>query len=110
MSGYPYSENTIQQKTEKQNPLLFYVSSKYIGVNSGIAVNKQDVWIDSSSSLEIGSAQEMHLPSLVISGVPRKRPGRNMAFKLSSELVGCCQREWRCLRKRERDSLEWQRQ
>uniref|UniRef100_A0A1Y3BWF4 Putative ribosomal protein S7 domain protein n=1 Tax=Helianthus annuus TaxID=4232 RepID=A0A1Y3BWF4_HELAN len=44
-------------------------------------------------SIEIGSTQGKALAiRWLLAAFPEKRPGRNMAFKLSFRISGCCQR------------------
>ncbi|KAK9982232.1 hypothetical protein SO802_034850 [Lithocarpus litseifolius] len=45
--------------------------------------------------------KEKHLPFVWLLGASRKRPGRNMAFKLSSELVDAAKGSGDAIRKKE---------
>jgi small subunit ribosomal protein S7 len=76
----------IQQKTEK-NPLSV-LRQAIRGVTPDIAVKARRV---SGSThkvpISIGSTQGKALAIRWLLGASRKRPGRNMAFQLSSELV-----------------------
>jgi len=51
--------------------------------------------------IEIGSAQGKALAIRWLLGASRKRPGRNMAFKLSSELVDAAKGSGDAIRKKE---------
>ncbi|KAH9686108.1 30S ribosomal protein S7 [Citrus sinensis] len=51
--------------------------------------------------IEIGSAQGKALAVRWLLGASRKRPGRNMAFKLSSELVDAAKGSGDAIRKKE---------
>ncbi|KAL5734279.1 hypothetical protein ACOSP7_032140 [Xanthoceras sorbifolium] len=72
----------IQQKTEK-NPLSVLRGSTH------------------QVPIEIGSAQGKALAVRWLLGASRKRPGRNMAFKLSSELVDAAKGSGDAIRKKE---------
>ncbi|KAD5803213.1 hypothetical protein E3N88_14573 [Mikania micrantha] len=76
----------IQQKTEI-NPLSVLRQAIH-GVTPGIAVKARRVGGSTHQvPIEIGSTQGKALAIRWLLAASRKRPGRNMAFKLSSELV-----------------------
>ncbi|KAD6119392.1 hypothetical protein E3N88_10663 [Mikania micrantha] len=76
----------IQQKTET-NPLSVLRQAIH-GVTPGIAVKARRVGGSTHQvPIEIGSTQGKALAIRWLLAASRKRPGRNMAFKLSSELV-----------------------
>ncbi|MBA0638724.1 hypothetical protein Godav_028821, partial [Gossypium davidsonii] len=54
--------------------------------------------------IEIGSTQGKALAICWLLGASQKRPGRNMAFKLSSELVDAAKGNADTIRKKGRDS------
>ncbi|KAL8205832.1 hypothetical protein R6Q57_009383 [Mikania cordata] len=98
----------IQQKTEI-NPL--YVLRQAIhGVTPGIIVKARSAGGSTHQiPIEIGSIQGKALAFRWLLAASRKRPGRNMAFKLSSELVDAAKGSCDAIRKRKR-LIEWQRQ
>ncbi|CAN6441067.1 unnamed protein product [Victoria cruziana] len=76
----------IQQKTET-NPLSFLRQAIH-GVTPNIAVKARRVGGSTHQvPMEIGSIQGKALSNHWLLGAYRKHPGRNMAFKLSFELV-----------------------
>ncbi|KAD5318114.1 hypothetical protein E3N88_18060 [Mikania micrantha] len=75
----------IEQKTET-NPLSVLRQAIH-GVTPGIAVKARRVGGSTHQvPIEIGSTQGKALAIRWLLAASRKRPGRNMAFKLSSEL------------------------
>lgn len=90
----------IQQKTET-NPLSV-LRQAIREVTPDIAVKARRV---SGSThqvpIEIGSTQGKALAIRWLLGAARKRPGRNMAFKLSSELVDAAKGSGDAIRKKE---------
>ncbi|RHN59674.1 30S ribosomal protein S7 [Medicago truncatula] len=92
----------IQQKT-KTNPL--YVLRQAIrGVTPDIAVKTKTRRVSGSNKkvpVEIGSTQGKALAIRWLLGASRKRPGRNMAFKLSSELVDAAKGSGDAIRKKQ---------
>nr|WRP99194.1 ribosomal protein S7 [Amorphophallus muelleri]WRP99208.1 ribosomal protein S7 [Amorphophallus muelleri] len=99
----------IQQKTET-NPLSV-LRQAIRGVTPRIIVKVKKVKVKirrrvSSGSthkvpVEIGSTQGKALAIRWLLGASRKRPGRNMAFKLSSELVDAAKGSGGAIRKKE---------
>nr|YP_010448992.1 ribosomal protein S7 [Atalantia roxburghiana]YP_010449006.1 ribosomal protein S7 [Atalantia roxburghiana]UTS57515.1 ribosomal protein S7 [Atalantia roxburghiana]UTS57529.1 ribosomal protein S7 [Atalantia roxburghiana]BEV75226.1 ribosomal protein S7 [Atalantia roxburghiana]BEV75244.1 ribosomal protein S7 [Atalantia roxburghiana] len=92
----------IQQKTEK-NPLSV-LRQAIRGVTPDIAVKAKARRVGGSTHqvpIEIGSAQGKALAVRWLLGASRKRPGRNMAFKLSSELVDAAKGSGDAIRKKE---------
>nr|YP_010474890.1 ribosomal protein S7 [Corydalis decumbens]YP_010474907.1 ribosomal protein S7 [Corydalis decumbens]UVH69177.1 ribosomal protein S7 [Corydalis decumbens]UVH69194.1 ribosomal protein S7 [Corydalis decumbens] len=92
--------NQIQKTTDK-NPLS--VLRKAIGrVTPTIAVKARRVRGSTKQvPIEIRSAQGKVLAIRWLLGASRKRTGRNMAFKLSSELVDATKGRGEAIRKRE---------
>ncbi|CAI8582989.1 unnamed protein product [Vicia faba] len=90
----------IQQKT-KTNPL--YVLRQAIrGVTPNIGVKARRVSESTHQvPIEIGSTQGKALAIRWLLAASRKRPGRNMAFKLSSELVDAAKGSGDAIRKKE---------
>nr|YP_010566308.1 ribosomal protein S7 [Medicago littoralis]AGV52561.1 ribosomal protein S7 [Medicago truncatula f. tricycla]UZC31363.1 ribosomal protein S7 [Medicago littoralis]UZC31515.1 ribosomal protein S7 [Medicago littoralis] len=92
----------IQQKT-KTNPL--YVLRQAIRrVTPDIAVKIKTRRVSGSNKkvpVEIGSTQGKALAIRWLLGASRKRPGRNMAFKLSSELVDAAKGSGDAIRKKQ---------
>ena len=87
----------IQQKTET-NPLSV-LRQAIRGVTPDIAVKARRVGGSTHQvPIEIGSTQGK---ALAIRWAARKRPGRNMAFKLSSELVDAAKGSGDAIRKKE---------
>ncbi|KAL5862363.1 hypothetical protein ACOSQ4_003659 [Xanthoceras sorbifolium] len=72
---------------------------------STIRFTSSNMWSNSRYSskvpIEIGSAQVKALAVRWLLGASRKRPGRNMAFKLSSELVDAAKGSGDAIRKKE---------
>ncbi|KAL8197749.1 hypothetical protein R6Q57_024283 [Mikania cordata] len=96
--GFEYMK--IQQKTET-NPLSILRQAIH-GVTPGIAVKARRVCGSTHQvSIEIGSTQGKALVIHWLLAASRKRPGQNMAFKLSSELVDVAKRSGDAIRKRE---------
>ncbi|KAJ9545712.1 hypothetical protein OSB04_025419 [Centaurea solstitialis] len=90
----------IQQKTET-NPLSVLRQAIH-GVTPGIAVKARRVGGSTHQvPIEIGSAQGKALAIRWLLAASQKRPGRNMAFKLSSELVDAAKGSGDAIRKRE---------
>ncbi|KAI7743288.1 hypothetical protein M8C21_001957 [Ambrosia artemisiifolia] len=90
----------IQQKTET-NPLSVLRQAIH-GVTPGIAVKARRVGGSTHQvPIEIGSTQGKALAIRWLLAASRKRPGRNMAFKLSSELVDVAKGSGNAIRKRE---------
>ncbi|KAD7477087.1 hypothetical protein E3N88_00223 [Mikania micrantha] len=90
----------IQQKTET-NPLSVLRQAIH-GVTPGIAVKARRVGGSTHQvPIEIGSTQGKALAIRWLLAASRKRPGRNMAFKLSSELVDAAKGSGDAIRKRE---------
>jgi len=90
----------IQQKTET-NPISV-LRQAIRGVTPDIVVKARRV--DRSTHqvpVEIGSAQGKTLAIRWLLGASRKRPGRNMAFKLSFELVDVAKGNGDAIRKKE---------
>nr|YP_010275940.1 ribosomal protein S7 [Cananga odorata]YP_010275953.1 ribosomal protein S7 [Cananga odorata]UKH49854.1 ribosomal protein S7 [Cananga odorata]UKH49867.1 ribosomal protein S7 [Cananga odorata] len=90
----------IQQKTET-NPL--YVLRQAIRkITPAIAVKARRArGLTHQVPIEIGSRQGKVLAIRWLLGASRKRPGRNMAFKLSSELVDAAKGRGGAIRKKE---------
>ena len=90
----------IQQKTET-NPL--YVLREAIGrVTPDIAVKARRVRGSTHQvPIEIGPRQGRVLAIRWLLGASRKRPGQNMAFNLSSELVDASKGKGGAIRKKE---------
>ncbi|KAL8048612.1 hypothetical protein ABFX02_07G077600 [Erythranthe guttata] len=97
----------IQQKTETNPPSV--LRQAIHGVTSNIEVKARRV---SGSTdpvpIEIGSTQGKALAIRWLLAASRKRPGRNMAFKLSSELVDVAKGSGDAITKRKRH-IKWQR-
>nr|GEV50698.1 ribosomal protein S7, chloroplastic [Tanacetum cinerariifolium] len=90
----------IQQKTET-NPLSVLRQAIH-GVTPSIAVKARHVGGSTHQvPIEIGSTQGKALAIRWLLAASRKRPGRNMAFKLSSELVDAAKGSGDAIRKRE---------
>ncbi|KAF1876799.1 hypothetical protein Lal_00043438 [Lupinus albus] len=90
----------IQQKTET-NPLSV-LRQAIRGVTPDIAVKARRVGGSTHQvPIEIGSTQGKALAIRWLLGASRKRPGRNMAFKLSSELVDAAKGSGDAIRKKE---------
>uniref|UniRef100_A0A8S0Y7A4 RpsG protein n=1 Tax=Spirodela intermedia TaxID=51605 RepID=A0A8S0Y7A4_SPIIN len=90
----------IQQKTET-NPLSV-LRQAIRGVTPDIAVKSRRVGGSTHQvPIEIGSTQGKALAIRWLLGASRKRPGRNMAFKLSSELVDAAKGSGDAIRKKE---------
>ena len=95
-----YISYKIQQKTET-NPLSV-LRQAIRGVTPDIAVKARRVGGSTHQvPIEIGSAQGKALAIRWLLGASRKRPGRNMAFKLSSELVDAAKGSGDAIRKKE---------
>ena len=83
----------IQQKTETNTLLVLRQAIHRVTPNIGV---KQDVIKKGSTQkvpIEIGSKQGRALSIRWLLEASQKRPGRNMAFKLSSELVDAAKGE-----------------
>nr|YP_010694962.1 ribosomal protein S7 [Hypecoum zhukanum]YP_010694974.1 ribosomal protein S7 [Hypecoum zhukanum]YP_010894699.1 ribosomal protein S7 [Hypecoum leptocarpum]YP_010894710.1 ribosomal protein S7 [Hypecoum leptocarpum]YP_010963275.1 ribosomal protein S7 [Hypecoum erectum]YP_010963290.1 ribosomal protein S7 [Hypecoum erectum]WCF60177.1 ribosomal protein S7 [Hypecoum zhukanum]WCF60189.1 ribosomal protein S7 [Hypecoum zhukanum]WJW71569.1 ribosomal protein S7 [Hypecoum leptocarpum]WJW71581.1 ribos len=90
----------IQQKT-KRNPLSV-LRQAIRRVTPNIAVKARRVnGSTQQAPIEIGSTQGKVLAIRWLLGASRKRPGRNMAFKLSSELVDAAKGSGDAIRKKE---------
>ncbi|KAL4323508.1 hypothetical protein GQ457_11G033110 [Hibiscus cannabinus] len=90
----------IQQNT-KTNP-LFVLRQAIRGVTPDIAVKARRVGGSTHQvPIEIGSTKGKALVIHWLLGASRKRPGRNMAFKLSSELVDAAKGSGDAIRKKE---------
>ena len=90
----------IQQETET-NPLSV-LRQAIRGVTPDIAVKARRVGGSTHQvPIEIGSTQGKALAIRWLLGESRKRPGRNMAFKLSSELVDAAKGSGGAIRKKE---------
>lgn len=90
----------IQQKTET-NPLSV-LRQAIRGVTPDIAVKARRVGGSTHQvPIEIGSTQGKALAIRWLLAASRKRPGRNMAFKLSSELVDAAKGSGDAIRKKE---------
>lgn len=90
----------IQQKTET-NPLSV-LRQAIRGVTPDIAVKARRVGGSTHQvPIEIGSTQGKALAIRWLLGASRKRPGRNMAFRLSSELVDAAKGSGDAIRKKE---------
>ncbi|MCD9641181.1 40S ribosomal protein [Datura stramonium] len=108
LSNYLSSREKIQQKTET-NPLSV-LRQAVRGVTPDITVKARRVGGSTNQvPIEIGSTQGKALAIRWLLAASRKRPGRNMAFKLSSELVDAAKGSGDAIRKRKR-LIEWQRQ
>ncbi|CAH9120597.1 unnamed protein product [Cuscuta europaea] len=99
----------IQQKTKK-NPLS--VLRQAIGrVTPDITVKARRVGGSTHQvPVEIGSTQGKALAIRWLLAASRKRPGKDMAFKLSSELVDAAKGEWRLPYAKRKRLIEWQSQ
>nr|XP_033511551.1 30S ribosomal protein S7, chloroplastic-like [Nicotiana tomentosiformis] len=90
----------IQQKTET-NPLSV-LRQAIRGVTPDITVKARRVGGSTHQvPIEIGSTQGKALAIRWLLAASRKRPGRNMAFKLSSELVDAAKGSGDAIRKKE---------
>nr|UCS40779.1 ribosomal protein S7 [Astragalus nuttallianus var. imperfectus] len=90
----------IQQKTEK-NPLSV-LRQAIRRVTPKIVVKARRVGASTNQvPIEIGSTQGKALAIRWLVGASRKRPGRNMAFKLSSELLDAVKGSGDAIRKKE---------
>nr|BCN41373.1 ribosomal protein S7 [Stauntonia hexaphylla] len=99
---------TIQQKTET-NPLSV-LRQAIRGVTPDIAVKARRVGGSTQQvPIEIGSTQGKALVIRWLLGAYQKCLGRNMTFKLSSELVDVAKGCGDAIRKKKR-LIEWQRQ
>ncbi|GJN13146.1 hypothetical protein PR202_ga31483 [Eleusine coracana subsp. coracana] len=95
----------IQQKTET-NPLLVLRQAirrvtPNIGVNIGVKTRRNKKGSTRKVPIEIGSKQGRALAIRWLLEASQKRPGRNMAFKLSSELVDAAKGSGGAIRKKE---------
>nr|AIJ28321.1 ribosomal protein S7 [Trifolium semipilosum] len=90
----------IQQK-KKTNPLIV-LRQAIRRVTPNIAVKaRRKSGSTRQVPVEIGSTQGKALAIRWLLGASRKRPGRNMAFKLSSELVDAAKGSGDAIRKKE---------
>nr|YP_010426524.1 ribosomal protein S7 [Phyllolobium chinense]QWX87935.1 ribosomal protein S7 [Phyllolobium chinense]USM11216.1 ribosomal protein S7 [Phyllolobium chinense] len=90
----------IKQKTKK-NPLSV-LRQAIRGVTPDIVVKARRVGGSTHQvPIEIGSTQGKALAIRWLLTASRKRPGRNMAFKLSSELLDAVKRSGDAIRKKE---------
>ncbi|KAJ6215308.1 hypothetical protein RDWZM_010626, partial [Blomia tropicalis] len=97
---YNMGHEKIQQKTET-NPLSV-LRQAIRGVTPDIAVKARRVGGSTHQvPIEIGSTQGKALAIRWLLAASRKRPGRNMAFKLSSELVDAAKGSGDAIRKKE---------
>ena len=93
-------DSLLGQKTET-NPLSV-LRQAIRGVTPDIAVKARRVGGSTHQvPIEIGSTQGKALAIRWLLGASRKRPGRNMAFKLSSELVDAAKGSGDAIRKKE---------
>lgn len=98
--AYQRAMKKIQQKTET-NPLSV-LRQAIRGVTPDIAVKARRVGGSTHQvPIEIGSTQGKALAIRWLLGASRKRPGRNMAFKFSSELVDAAKGSGDAIRKKE---------
>ncbi|KAL8249165.1 hypothetical protein R6Q59_006033 [Mikania micrantha] len=98
--GQELEDTKIQQKTET-NPLSVLHQAIH-GVTLGIAVKARRVGGSTHQApIEIGSTQGKALAIRWLLAASRKRTDRNMAFKLSSELVDATKGSGDAIRKRE---------
>ncbi|KAD7480427.1 hypothetical protein E3N88_03563 [Mikania micrantha] len=87
---------------EPQTNPLSVLRQAIHGVTPGIAVKARRVGGSTHQvPIEIGSTQGKALAIRWLLAASRKRPGRNMAFKLSSELVDAAKGSGDAIRKRE---------
>ncbi|KAL8248021.1 hypothetical protein R6Q59_009237 [Mikania micrantha] len=87
---------------EPQTNSLSVLRQAIHGVTPGIAVKARRVGGSTHQvPIEIGSTQGKALAIRWLLAASRKRPGRNMAFKLSSELVDAAKGSGDAIRKRE---------
>ncbi|KAL3538021.1 hypothetical protein ACH5RR_001387 [Cinchona calisaya] len=90
----------IQQKT-KRNPLSV-LRQAIRGVTPDITVKARRVGgLTHQIPIEIGSTQGKELTILWLLAASGKRPGQNMAFKLSSELVDAAKGSGDAIHKKE---------
>ncbi|MCD9645240.1 40S ribosomal protein [Datura stramonium] len=102
------SVKNIQKKTET-NPLSI-LRQAIRGVTPDITVKARRVGGSTHQvPIEIGSTQGKAVAIRWLLEASRKRPGQNMAFKLSSELVDASKGSGDAIPKRKR-LIEWQRQ
>ncbi|THU42296.1 hypothetical protein C4D60_Mb00t13120 [Musa balbisiana] len=88
---------TAEEKTAKSDPI-------YRNRLVNMLVNLKARRVGGSTHqvpIEIGSTQGKALAIRWLLGASRKRPGRNMAFKLSSELVDAAKGSGDAIRKKE---------
>nr|CAA29827.1 put. rps7 [Oryza sativa Japonica Group] len=94
----------IQQKTETNPLLVLRQAIRRVTPNIGVKTRRNKKGSTRKVPIEIGSKQgKSTCHSLVIRSIP-KRPGRNMAFKLSSELVDAAKGGGGAIRKKERSN------
>ena len=91
----------IQQKTET-NPLsVLRQAIRRVTPNIGVKTRRNKKGSTRKVPIEIGSKQGRALAIRWLLGASRKRPGRNMVFKLSSELVDAANGSGDAIRKKE---------
>ncbi|XP_052880861.1 30S ribosomal protein S7, chloroplastic-like [Gossypium arboreum] len=97
----PY-EVKISYSTKTETNPLSVLRQAIRGVTPDIAVKARRVGGSTHQvPIEIGSTQGKALAIRWLLGASRKRPGRNMAFKLSSELVDAAKGSGDAIRKKE---------
>ncbi|OIF86806.1 30S ribosomal protein S7 [Acinetobacter baumannii] len=91
----------IQQKTETNPLLVLRQAIRRVTPNIGVKTRRNKKGSTRQVPIEIGSTQGKALAIRWLLGASRKRPGRNMAFKLSSELVDAAKGSGDAIRKKE---------
>ncbi|KAJ7941386.1 30S ribosomal protein S7, chloroplastic [Quillaja saponaria] len=98
-----YLSSHEKDSTKDRNKIHYLFLRQAIrGVTPDIAVKARRVGGSTHQvPIEIGSTQGKALAIRWLLGASRKRPGRNMAFKLSSELVDAAKGSGDAIRKKE---------
>uniref|UniRef100_A0A8R7VG11 Small ribosomal subunit protein uS7c n=1 Tax=Triticum urartu TaxID=4572 RepID=A0A8R7VG11_TRIUA len=93
--------NKIQQKTETYPLLVLRQAIRRVTPNIGVKTRRNKKGSKRKVPIEIGSKQGRALAIRWLLEASQKRPGRNMAFKLSSELVDAAKGSGGAIRKKE---------
>ena len=91
----------IQQKTETNPLLVLRQAIRRVTPNIGVKTRRNKKGSTRKVPIEIGSKQGRALAIRWLLEASQKRPGRNMAFKLSSELVDAAKGSGGAIRKKE---------
>uniref|UniRef100_A0ACD6AMS4 Uncharacterized protein n=1 Tax=Avena sativa TaxID=4498 RepID=A0ACD6AMS4_AVESA len=91
----------IQQKTETNPLLVLRQAIRRVTPNIGVKTRRNKKGSTRKVPIEIGSKQGRALAIRWLLEASQKRPGRNMAFKISSELVDAAKGSGGAIRKKE---------